>query len=102
MRARGLAALLVAGPENVYYLVGLNHLGYFAFTLLVVPLEGRPRLVTRAMERPTIAAQVPDCVHVPFADDEDPAQAAARAIREITKPGDVVGGERTTMFLPLS
>jgi Xaa-Pro dipeptidase len=49
MAARGLAALLVVSPENVYYLAGLNHLGYFAFTLLVVPLDGRPRLVTRAM-----------------------------------------------------
>ena len=37
MAARGLAALLVVSPENVYYLAGLNHLGYFAFTLLVVP-----------------------------------------------------------------
>ena len=102
MAARGLAALLVVSPENVYYLAGLNHLGYFAFTLLVVPLDGRPRLVTRAMERPTVAAQAPDCVHVTFADDEDPAQAARRAVREVTKPGDRVGLERTSMFLPVA
>jgi Xaa-Pro dipeptidase len=102
MAARGLAALLVVSPENVYYLAGLNHLGYFAFTLLVVPLDGRPRLVTRAMERPTVAAQAPDCVHVTFADDEDPAQAARRAVREVTRPGDRLGVERTSMFLPLA
>jgi Xaa-Pro dipeptidase len=102
MAARGLAALLVVSPENVYYVAGLNHLGYFAFTLLVVPRDGRPRLVTRAMERRTVAAQAPDCVHVAFADDEDPAQAARRAVREVTKPGDRVGLERTSMFLPLA
>jgi Xaa-Pro dipeptidase len=102
MAARGLAALLVVSPENVYYLAGLNHLGYFAFTLLVVPRDGRPRLVTRAMERRTVAAQAPDCVHVAFADDEDPAQAARRAVREVTTPGDRVGLERTSMFLPVA
>jgi Xaa-Pro dipeptidase len=102
MRSRGLAAALVFAPENIYYLVGLNHLGYFAFTMLVVPLAGRPLLVTRAMERSTVTAQVPGCVHTPFADGEDPAQAAARAVREVTAAGDRVGVERTTMYLPLS
>src|SRR2546423_2752891 len=102
MRSRELAAALIVSPENVYYLVGLNHLGYFAFTLLVVPIEGRPLLVTRAMERPTIAAQAPGCEHITFADDEDPARAAARAVHDVTAPGDRVGVERSSMFLPLS
>jgi Xaa-Pro dipeptidase len=62
MRERGLAALCLVSPENIYYLTGLNHQGYFAFTLLVLPLEGEPRLVTRAMERATVAAQVRDSV----------------------------------------
>jgi Xaa-Pro dipeptidase len=102
MRERGLAALCVVGPENICYLLGLNHQGYFAFTLLVLPLEGEPLLVTRAMERPTIEAQVPGCVHVPFGDGEDPAAAAARAIRKATARGERVGVERTSMYLPVA
>ena len=102
MRERGLAALCVVSPENVYYLLGLDHLGYFAFTLLVLPLEGEPLLVTRAMERPTVAAQVPGCVHVPFGDDEDPAAAAARAVAEVAGRGDRVGVERGSMYLPVA
>ncbi|GAB3267704.1 aminopeptidase P family N-terminal domain-containing protein [Arthrobacter pigmenti] len=57
MELQGLSALLVVSPENIYYLTGLNHQGYFTFTLLVLPLEGEPSLVTRAMESPTIRAQ---------------------------------------------
>jgi Xaa-Pro dipeptidase len=102
MREHGLTALCVVSPENIYYLLGLNHLGYFAFTLLVLPLEGEPLLVTRAMERPTVAAQVPGCRHVTFGDDEDPAAAAARAIRRVAGPGDRVGVERASMYLPVA
>src|SRR5947208_1977638 len=87
MQARDLAALLVAGPENIYYLVGLDHQGHFAFTLLVLPLEGKPLLVTRAMEGPTVAAQAPDCIHVTYADDEDPADAVVRALRQLRAGG---------------
>lgn len=102
MRERGLAALCLVSPENIYYLTGLNHQGYFAFTLLVLPLEGEPRLVTRAMERATVAAQVRDCLHVTFADDEDPADAAVRAIRQVVASRSRVGMEKASMYLPVA
>jgi Xaa-Pro dipeptidase len=102
MREQGLTTLCVVSPENVYYLLGLDHQGYFAFTLLVLPLDGEPLLVTRAMERPTVAAQVPGCVHVTFGDDEDPAAAAAQAIQRVAGRGDRVGIERASMYLPVA
>lgn len=101
MAEQGLTALMLASPENVYYLTGLNHQGYFAFTLLVLPTDGDPLLVARAMERVTIAAQVPGCVHVPYADDEPPADAAVQAVRAVSATGDRVGLERSSMYLPL-
>jgi Xaa-Pro dipeptidase len=54
------------------------------------------------MERVTVAAQVPGCVHVPYADDEDPAAAAADALRQVTRPGDRIGIERASMYLPVA
>src|SRR3546814_6341952 len=45
-------------PENIFYLTGLDHWGYFAPHMLIVPLQGEVVLVTRAMERVTIANQV--------------------------------------------
>lgn len=101
-RDRGLDALLLAAPESLCYLTGLNHLGHFALTLLIVPSEGPPLLVARQMEAPTLAAQVPDCLHVPYGDGEDPAQVAAAAVERATAPGATVGVELTSMFLPVA
>jgi Xaa-Pro dipeptidase len=112
MRDKGIAAVAVASPENVYYLTGLDHLGYFAFTLLVVPAAGQPALVTRAMEAPTIRAQVPWCRHVAFGDGDTPAAAAAGALAgtaavtvatpEVTAAGVTVALDEESMFFPPS
>jgi Xaa-Pro dipeptidase len=102
MRERNLDVLLLVGPENIYYLLGLDHQGYFAFTLLALPREGLPVLVTRRMEEPTVAAQVSGCTHVVFDDDEDPADAAVRAIRQAGASAFVVGAEQQTMFWPVA
>jgi Xaa-Pro dipeptidase len=101
MDERGIGTLLVASPEDVYYLVGLNHLGHFAFTLLILPLEGRPILVTRTMERPTVELQTPHCTHAPYRDDEDPAVPVIAALRGLVPPAGSVGVQRSTMYLPL-
>lgn len=101
MWLRGMNALLVVSPENIYYLLGLNHQGYFSFTLLVLPMEGAPLLVTRAMERMTVSTQVPGCMHVPFEEDEDPSIAAVHAIELATSVGDSLGVEQSAMHIPL-
>jgi Xaa-Pro dipeptidase len=98
----GLAALIVASPENIYYLTGLNHQGHFAFTALVVQPDGPLLLVARAMEAPTIAAQVPQSTHVPYADDQDPAVVLADTVRSVAAAGSEVGVEMTSMSLPVS
>jgi Xaa-Pro dipeptidase len=100
MRDRGLDALLVVGPENVYYLTGLNHQGYFSLTVLVVPLDGPLLLVAREMERATIALQAPSCTHVAFSDDQEPAAALVGAVGDATQPGAMVGVELEAMFFP--
>jgi Xaa-Pro dipeptidase len=102
MGAAGLAALIVASPEDIYYLTGLNHQGHFALTVLVLPADGAPLLVARAMEAPTMAAQVPQCVHVPFADDQDPGTVLTDAVRSVVDSGADVGVEQASMSLPVS
>lgn len=102
MDAAGLTALLVASPEDIYYLTGLSHQGHFALTVLVVPSGGQPLVVARAMEATTLDVQVPQCAHVPFADDQDPATVLADAVRTVTDAGSTVGVEQTSMNLPIS
>ncbi|WP_349010686.1 aminopeptidase P family N-terminal domain-containing protein [Rhizobium sp. RCAM05973] len=42
IRAAGHEALVVTGPENIYWLTGRQTAGYFAFQALVLPVEGNP------------------------------------------------------------
>jgi Xaa-Pro dipeptidase len=100
MGRRGLDALLVVGPENIYYLTGLNFQGYFSFTLLVVPLDGPLLLVAREMESATIAVQAPACTHVAYGDDTEPSEALIDAVGRATGPGATVGVELRAMFFP--
>lgn len=76
MSRRGIDACLIASPENTYYLAGLDHQGYFACQLLILPLQGKPILVTRAMERATVRDQVPDVIHVGYSDGTEPPPVA--------------------------
>lgn len=75
MSRRGLDACLITSPENIYYLTGLDHMGYFAYQVLVFPLKGQPLLVTRNMEHATVRDQVPDVVHVGYSDGSEPRPA---------------------------
>ncbi|MBI1182452.1 MAG: M24 family metallopeptidase [Alphaproteobacteria bacterium] len=72
MAQRGLDACLIASPENIYYLTGLDHQGYFASQLLIVPIEGSLILITRAMERAIVRDMVPDIRHVGYSDGSPP------------------------------
>ncbi|MGP4023905.1 M24 family metallopeptidase [Actinomadura sp. 3N407] len=100
MRRRGLSAVALTSPENLYYLLGLDHLGYFAFTMVVVPPHGPPVLVARRMERHTLSAQVPGARQALYGEGQDPARAAARVLAGVTPPGSVIGVEEGSMTLP--
>lgn len=93
LSARGLAAGVFASPENVFWLTGLDHWGYFAPHLLILPVAGQPMLVTRAMERVTIAKQVRLADFRGHPDSETAADEAARVLRDAGLAGERLGLE---------
>jgi Xaa-Pro dipeptidase len=82
LAAEDLGAAVFASPENVFYLTGLDHWGYFAPHLLLVPLDGMPVLVTRAMERVTIENHVRAAEFRGHSDSESAADVLARVLAE--------------------
>lgn len=100
MEARGLDACLIASPENIYYLTGLDHWGFFALHLLIVPEEGELCLVTRSMEAPTIRGQAPQVLHSGYQDDEDATLHICGALKKMGLGGGQIGVEQDTLFLP--
>ncbi len=99
LAARDLDAAVLAAPESVFYLTGLDHWGYFAPHLLVVPRDGRPLLVTRAMEAVTIAHQVRNAEFRGHSDRETAADAAAAALADLGLGHGRIGLEAWTAGL---
>lgn len=97
--ARGLDGIVVGVPENIYYLTGLDHWGFFACHLLVVPRDGEMTLTCRAMERITVASQVRNARFHGHADHEDVADFAARALTEAGLAGGRLGIEMRSLFI---
>lgn len=93
MEARNLDAVLVASPENIYYLCGLDHMGYFAYQVLIVPRKGEPILVTRAMERATVRDQVRDIHHVGYSDGAAPPPPPTSRGEDLVYSGGADGDE---------
>lgn len=96
MQTHGLDAVLVSCPENVFYLTGLDHQGYFAYEMLVLPLEGEPILITRAMEAATVRDQTPDVKHVGYSDGLEPLPPPADRQEDLVmatadEKGEMVG-----------
>lgn len=78
MAKRGLDMALFSSPENIFYLIGLDHWGYFAPHLLIVPAEGDLTLITRQMEQVVIRNQVRNAAFIGHTDSETAADAAVK------------------------
>jgi Xaa-Pro dipeptidase len=96
MEVRGLDAAIIAAPENVFYLTGLDHWGYFAPHLLIVPARSEAILVTRAMERVSVEKQVRNAIFRGHPDTETAADMAARVLHDCRLLGRPIGLEQWT------
>jgi len=96
---RDLDGIVIATPENIYYLTGLDHWGFFACHLLIVPRDGEMILTCRAMERITVENQVHNARFMGHADHENVADYCVRAMSEVGINGGRVGLEKDSLFL---
>jgi Xaa-Pro dipeptidase len=94
-----LDGLIVAVPENIYYLTGLDHWGFFACHILVVPLDGEPLIAARAIEGPTVANQVRNARFAGHADSEDAGGFFAALLRREGLGRARLGIEKRSLFL---
>ena len=94
VKANGHEAIIVSGPETIYWLTGRQTAGYFAFQALILPAEGAPTLLVRQLEyMGTIANTWLDDIVV-YQDGEDPVEALIDALRarRITRPAIELSG----------
>jgi Xaa-Pro dipeptidase len=84
MDARDLEVAVLSQPESVFYLIGLDHWGYFAPHHLIVSASGELVLVTRQMERVTIENQMRNAR---FSGHSDSVTAASQLAGELAALG---------------
>ncbi len=99
MAEQDLDGLVITVPENIYYLTALDHWGFFACHLLIVPREGDMILVSRAMERITVENQVRNARFFGHADSEDPVDYVVRALGELNILDGRLGMEKRSLFM---
>jgi Xaa-Pro dipeptidase len=89
--AQDLDGIVISVPENIYYLTGLDHWGFFACHLLIVPRDGEMVLICRAMERITVENQVSNARFEGHADHEDIVDYVLRALGDLGLAGGRLG-----------
>jgi len=99
MQARGLEACLISQPENIFYLSGLDHFGYFAYHALVVTREGPMALIARSMEQVTMDLFLVNTVFYGFGDGDDRAAVSASVLREMGAGCGAMGVEKASLCL---
>lgn len=96
-----LDAAILSSPENVFYFTGLDHWGYFAPHMLVVPVDREPVLITRAMEKVAVENMVRSARFRGHSDSETAADETARVLRDLRLSGKRIGLESWSSGLSL-
>ncbi len=103
MKAAGLDALILTRGENIYYASGFRA-SHFASWLselhaLIVPAQGAPRLMTRALEREIAKLQWTGSPQL-YLDHENPYELLVKILRESGNDTKTIGIEER--FLKVS
>lgn len=94
LQASGQEAIIVSGPETIYWLTGRQTAGYFAFQALILPAEGEPTLLVRQLELFGTVANTWLEEIVAYQDGENPVDALISLVlaKKIRKPAIELGG----------
>jgi Xaa-Pro dipeptidase len=101
MSEKEVDAVLVFSPENIYYLTGLDHQGFFSPHILIVPQQGDMQLILRAMEAATCRSQIDNACIQGHSDAETPAEKATQVIKKMGLAAQRLGIEKHALFTPI-
>lgn len=103
MADKDMDACLISSPENIFYLSGLSHMGFFAYHLLIVPRDGKMALICRAMEQVTVEKLVLQLDRADFhgyADSEEPVRFTCEVLHQMGLAAGRLAMEKSSLFLP--
>ena len=101
LAAAGLAAMVVTGPENIFYLTGQQTPGYYMFQALVLPVEGDPVFIIRQLEYFNFVANTFIADAAIYQDNEDPIAFLTKVLADKGLQGKRVAIDKRGWFLPI-
>jgi Xaa-Pro dipeptidase len=99
MEKKGVDAMMVTTPENIFYLTGFETTGYMCYQALFIPIEAEPFMVTRILEDTGVQALSWIEYSRPHVDKEDPFQKTRETLEEFNLHNKRIGYERESWFL---
>jgi Xaa-Pro dipeptidase len=99
---RGLDAIVVTGPENIFYLTGQQTPGYFALQALVLPVDGEPCFVLRQLELFNFVSNTFIEATEIYQDSDDPVALLVDVVRRRGLAGKRVAIDKRGWFLPIA
>lgn len=100
--AAGLDAMVVTGPENIFYLTGQQTPGYYTFQALVLPVEGEPVFVIRQLEYFNFIANTFISDAAIYQDTDEPVRFLVAQLAAKGLTGKRVGIDKRGWFLPIA
>ncbi|GAA4425791.1 ectoine hydrolase [Georgenia halophila] len=100
MARRRLDAVVITDPENLMYLTDYQTTGYSFFQALVVPLDGEPVMITRAMEESNVIQRTWVDHTRPYPDTGDAIQELVLALNQFGLGDKRIGYERNSYYFP--
>lgn len=100
MAERGLDALVVTGPENLYYLTGYSTPAYFATQALVLPADGPPGMLVAAGEVDNVVLGSRVREFAAYGPHEAPIPTLVAKLGDQGLSGGRIGVERASWFFP--
>ncbi len=99
---RGLDAALFTGPENLFWLTGQQTPGYYTFQALLLPVQGEPVFLLRALEVPNFLRNTWSLAHKSYDDGAQPAALVLAALRHRGLARARLAVEKGGWFLPIA
>ncbi|HLI11694.1 MAG TPA: Xaa-Pro peptidase family protein [Alphaproteobacteria bacterium] len=101
LAALGIDALVLTGPENIYYLTGQQTPGYYTFQCLILPTEEEPLFLLRQLELINFLRNTFISRYEVYQDNGKPAEIVVAALERMELKGKHIAIEKRGWFLPI-
>ena len=100
MKEYNFDACLITSPENIYYLIGLDHQGYFGPHILIVPRKDEMIIVARAHEITTCERQAGNATFKGYSDTQEAGKFVSDILKKMNLGNANIGIQKASLCFP--